>query len=94
LDIHSLDKAVHHYFASGLTASSHKTYKVADSQFCTDFSITPFPASESTLCYFATCMAQQGLAHSTIKTYLSGVRQLQIAMGLGDPGLGNMPRLR
>ena len=39
-------------------------------------------------------MAQQGLVHSTIKTYLSGVRQMQVAMGLGDPDLSLMPRLR
>jgi len=41
--------------------------------------------------YFATCMAHQGLVHSTIKTYLSGVRQMQVAMGLGDPDLSQMP---
>jgi len=39
-------------------------------------------------------MAQQGLSHSTVKTYLSGVHQLQVAMGLRDPGLSNMPHLR
>jgi len=38
-------------------------------------------------------MTQQGLAHSTIKTFLSGVRQMQVVMGLGDPGLSHMPRL-
>jgi len=92
-----LDQAVYHYFTSALTASTHKTYKAADrrySQFCKDFSITSFPVSESTLCYFATCMAQQGLTHNTIKTYLSGVRQMQVALGLGDPELSHMPRLR
>jgi len=39
-------------------------------------------------------MAQQGLVHSTIKTYLSGMRQMQVAMGLGDPDLSQMLRLR
>ena len=40
------------------------------------------------------CLGQQGLAHTTIKTYLSGVRQLQIAYGFKDPGVDQMPRLR
>ena len=46
------------------------------------------------LCYYVACLGQQGLAHSTIKTYLSGVRQAQIAMGFPDPGIQSMPRLR
>ena len=97
MDIHKLDKAVRHYFTAALATSSHKTYKAAEhrySQFCQDFSITPFPTSECILCYFATCLAEQGLAHSTVKTYLSGVRQVQVAMGFGDPNVGQMPRLR
>ena len=96
LDVHILDQAICHYFTSALSASTHKTYKTADrrySQFCKDFSLTPFPASGSTLCYFATCMAQQGLVHSTIKTYLSEVHQMQVTMGLGDPDLSQMPQV-
>lgn len=34
-----------------------------------------------TLCYYVACLGQEGLAHSTIKTYLSGMRQVQIAHG-------------
>ena len=36
-------------------------------------------------------MAQRGLVHSTIKKYLSGVHQMQVAMGLMD--LSQMPQL-
>jgi len=43
---------------------------------------------------FAVCLGQQGLAHSTIKTYLSGVRQLQIAHGGTDPDIDKMPRVQ
>lgn len=39
-------------------------------------------------------MGQQGLAAPTIRAYLSGVRQLQIARGFPDPEIGNMPRLK
>jgi len=97
LDVHSLDQAVNHYFTLALSASTHKIYKAVDrrySQFCTDFSLTPFSTSESSLCYFATCMAQQGLIHSTNKTYLYELCQMQVAMGLGDPDLSYMPQLR
>ena len=34
-----------------------------------------------------------GLRASTIKCYLSAIRQLQIARGAGDPGIGNIAKL-
>ena len=36
------------------------------------------------------CLGQQGLAHSSISTYLSGIRQVQIFHGFGDPYLDQM----
>ena len=39
-------------------------------------------------------MGQQNLAAPTIRAYISGVRQLQIARGFPDPNVGSMPRLR
>ena len=97
MDIHRLDQAVQQYYAAALTSSTHKTYTAAERKylsFCTEFSITPIPTSENVLCYFAACMGQQGLAASSIRTYLSGIRQLQIASGHSDPHIDNMPRLR
>ena len=35
-----------------------------------------------------------GLAHSSISTYLSDIRQVQISHGFGDPHLDQMSRLR
>ena len=35
-----------------------------------------------------------GPAAPTIRTYISGLRQLQIARGFPDPNVGSMPRLR
>ena len=61
--------------------------------FCTSFHITPLPATEATLCYFVTCLGQQGLAHSTIRTYLSGVRQFQIVHDYQDFNFEQLPRL-
>lgn len=49
--------------------------------------------SENLLCYFMACLGQQGLPHLTIKTYLSGIQQVQIAHGFQDPHIDQIPRL-
>ena len=38
-------------------------------------------------------LANEGLAHSSIKTYLSAIRHFQISGGYPNPNLGDMPRL-
>ena len=55
--------------------------------------ITPIPTSENVLCYFAACLGQQNLSASTIRTYLSGIRQVRITGGFPDPLIDHMPRL-
>ena len=95
INIHSLDSVVRSYYTAGLATSTHKSYASAKRcflAFCENFGLKPFPVSESVLCYFAACIGQQGLAHTTIKSYLSGIRQSQIAMGLPDPHIDSMPR--
>ena len=62
--------------------------------FCESFKLSPLLTSEGTLCYFTACLGQQGLTHSTIRTYMSGIRQLQIAHGFPEPKVDTMPRLR
>ena len=97
LDIHSLDSAVQHYYSATLTASTKKTYKAAEHRyldFCSKFSIILLPTSEATLCYFTACLGQQSISHNTIRTYLSGIQQIQIARGFKDPHTEHMPRLR
>ena len=96
MDYHSLDVAVQGYFAAALASSTHSTYETAERRylsFCTSFHITPLPATEATLCFFVACLGQQGLAHSIIRTYLSGVRQFQIAHGHQDFNFEQLPRL-
>ena len=83
MDISNLDRAVLHYYSAALTPATKKTYKAAERhylQFCRDYSLPALPTSENLLCYFVTCLGQQGLAHSTIRTYSSGVHQIQIAL--------------
>ena len=79
MDLHCLDAVVQGYFTAALASATHKTYKVAENHyvaFCESFGINPFPVSEGTLCYYVACLGQQGLAHSSIRTHLSNVRQL------------------
>ena len=40
------------------------------------------------------CLGQQGISHNTIRAYLSGIRQIQIAHRFKDPHTEHMPRLR
>ena len=58
-------------------------------RFCHDFALTLFPVNESILCYFVACL---GLSAATIKTYLSGVLQIQIAAGQLFPCLRQVTR--
>ena len=94
MGVHSLYGAVQQYFTAALAQSSHKTYKVAANKylaFYESYILSPLPTSEATWCYFTACLGQQGLAHSSIYTYISGIRQLQIAHGLQEPKVDTMP---
>ena len=96
LNIHRLDEVVQGLYRAGLSAASHKTYQVAQRrylEFCIDFALTPLPASENVLCYFVACLGPQGLAHSSIQMYLSGIRQLSISYGFNDLEINRMLHL-
>ena len=78
---------------------TRRTYKSAlrkFSEFCELYSImTPFPVSEAILCYYASHLSSQNLAPQTIKTYLAGIRHMQITLGLPEPKeYSSLPRLR
>ena len=53
--------------------------------FCHETGLPPLPLSEHTLCLFVAHLAQQNLQHSSIRTYLSSLRHLQISAGLPNP---------
>lgn len=54
--------------------------------FCEKFHVTdPFPVTEGLLCSFAAFIADQGLSPQTIKSYLAGIRNTQLSLGLPDP---------
>jgi hypothetical protein len=54
--------------------------------FCERFQVSdPFPITEGLMCSYAAHLADQGLAPQTIKSYLAGVRNMQLSLGLPDP---------
>ena len=94
-----LDPAVHHFCEQGIAPNTNKTYQSAlhrFAQFCSMYSIlTPFPVSESLLCYFATHLPCQQLSPQTVKVYMAAIRYMQITKGLPEPReYSSMPRLR
>lgn len=94
----NLDELVQFYVQQGISASSHRTYATGVKryeQFCTQFNIVnPYPVCQSTLCYYISFLASQGLAATSIKVYLSALRHKQIVLGLPDTGHATMPKLK
>ena len=79
-----------------LAPSTQKSYKSAQKRFtlfCRDAGASPLPVSEELLCFYVAFLAKEGLVHSSIKSYLSGLRHLQISFGFPDPFSASMPRL-
>ena len=64
--------------------------------FCLSFNVSnPFPLSETMLCYFAVALAREGLAPSTIKTYLAAIHHAHIERGFEDlRDESSLPRLQ
>ncbi len=91
LAIAGLEVQAQQLLSKGIAPSTSKVY--ASSQrsfidFCSRLGLPPLPASEATLILFVTELAQTR-SHSTIRTYLSGVR-LHIIYGLGNPLSGTL----
>ena len=97
LDLQSLDKAVEFYFLNALAPVTRKSYASAKNRylrFCAEADFDPVPTSELQLCRFVAQLAKDGLVPSSIKSYLSAVRHLHLAMHLPDPKIGEMGRLK
>ena len=94
--MHKLGKSLQSYYLQGLAKSTQRTYTSAKSRFiafCTQACTSPLPLSESVLCFYVSHLADEGLAHTTIKSYLSACRHLHISHGYFEPCIGDMPRL-
>lgn len=99
LDLSSLDESVQFFCEQGIAQSTTKTYQSAlnkFAQFCNLYNVlSPFPVSEDMLCYFSSYLANAQLSPQTIKIYLSGIRHVQIKLGLPEPKeFSSLPRLR
>ena len=92
-----MDDRAAFYFAEGLASSTIRTYRCGQERFlkyCQTNSSVAFPVTEVVLCGFAAHLADGGLRHRSIKTYVLGVCFFQIKAGCNDPFQGApMPRL-
>ena len=80
-----------------IAPSTRAAYKQAQQRyaaFCMRFGVaTPYPLLDDTLCRYVAFLTKEGIKHQTIKSYLSGIRCLQIQLGLGNPFAITLPRL-
>ena len=60
---------------------------------CRQLNTSPTPATEELLCIFVAYLALNDITVSTIKVYLSGVRQLHVQEGRPPPPTTEMARL-
>ena len=84
------------YFRQGLAASTQRTYSSAKKryvEFCNKHSLPLLPVQEHQLCHFVSYLGDQGLAYSSLKGYLSAIRNLQISYNYPDPNISGMPKL-
>lgn len=97
MDVASLGGVVQELFSAGLAPATKRNYKSGTRRylkFCERFSIrAPHPASEQAPTAFVAFLHQQKLSSGTVKNYLSAIRYSQIAVGLGDPKMGEMRQL-
>eukprot|EP00731_Ephydatia_muelleri_P010115 Em0005g701a len=86
LDVSQLGTIVQQLFSAGIAQSTRNTYRSGSDRYIrlrAALGITPFPAS----------LYRDGLAGTTAKTYLSGIRFAQISLGGKDPDISSMPYL-
>ena len=91
-----MDQLVHFHFKNALTPATKKTYRSGQRRYinyCDKAHCQPLPLTEQRLCQFVTKLAEEGLSHQTIQSYLTGTRQLQLAANLPEPHIGSMPKL-
>ena len=95
LGIAELEVARRRYMSHGLAVGTRRAYSSAQRaylEFCERVSLSPIPTSEHTLCLFVSSLAE-GRKASTIRAYLSAVRNLHVESGRGDPTTPRPPQL-
>ena len=80
--------------SNALKPNTHRTYSNAQNRylnFCTIYDRVACPSSEETLLFFISYLFKDGLKGSSIRVYLSGVRNLHINSGVTY--IGNTQRM-
>ena len=96
MGISALDHIVRQYFARSLAPTTLSSYRSAANcylAFCSQFNLHPLPLSQSSVVSFVVYLAETGVSYASLRTYLSGIRFLQISNGLADPCLSAYPML-
>ena len=91
-----MDQLVHFYLKNALAPATKKIYQSGQRRYinyCDKAHCQPLPLTEQRLCQFVAKLAEEGLSHQTIKSYLSATRQLQLAANLPEPHIGSMSKL-
>ena len=97
MDIQSLGSTVQHLFKNSLAPSTRRTYESSKKRylaFCQAMNLHPCPITQGMLCLYVAHLYQDGLAHTSIKSYLSAVRNMQISKGMPDPFASPLPQLK
>ena len=81
LDITELQKSVHMYWIIIIYGEVVPYWPSALSPFCQKLHCSPLPTKEQLLLLFVAHLANEGVAHSTIKVYLSSIRNHHLATG-------------
>ena len=96
LGLSTLDRVVCYYFSLSIAPATLAVYRSASRcfyLFCTRIGAQSFPLQQVTLMRFVAYLADGGLSHATITTYLSRLRFEQITAGLPDPDIPSFPQL-
>ena len=84
------------FYNRALAPSTQRTYNSAQSRyvsFCSSFNLSPLPLTQSGLCKFVAFLATEGVAHKSIKGYLSALRHWHISSCGSDPNINSLPTL-
>ena len=85
-----MEEAFHRFYSYGLAPNTQKSYTSGQKrylEFCNKFNLTPIPPSEHTILLFISQLGEDGLAPSTVKSYLAAIRNLFINAGLSSINL-------
>ena len=83
-DIAGIQSAVQRYMQQGLATSTQRSYQAGQRRylkFCSAINRPAMPTSEEIMLMFVSHLVQEGLAHTSIKVYLSVVCNLHISAG-------------